>query len=1004
MTDQNTKNGNSNEKCVAIMLSDDPSKEDKFQGGAHARLAYTISELIKTDANGGKVIGLDGNWGTGKSTVIELLKDNLEGKDKTDKDKYHVFQYDTWEFEGDPLRINFLVKLAEDINENKKGWFKNTPDINKVIDNIAGTHIELIKEKPDIWLVIIVLISAVLLSVLGNFILDAQKGCTPLLPSSICNLNGLFLLGFFLNYLVPVAAFFILQEYYKEFGIQIPFAILQFIGLKNIPDINNKQREPNSIEFKKAFDRIVNQCLEANERKLIIVIDNLDRINPEKALSILSTLNIFTECNNSPCEDIENSVWNRLWIIIPYDREGLEKLWENSSRNNDHSVAISMINKMFQIRFFVPPLVLSNWQDYFSICLKEAFPNNHNDIEYFQTLKVYTNCIIPMAQSKNSKVDKSSPRDIKLFINQMGAIHRQWDSVNTVEHFPLHHIAYFVFLKLKEEYDPNNSIKNILLHKNFIEKNLIDIFEDNTILRNHLVTMYFGVEENLAYQHLLRPTIEDLILNRNFEDFATLEAVHQDVFWRVLDTIDVNSENLIPIYNLAFCIYKSELINNTKHIKYLEPLKKKLWFSTTSLRYINSFDETTALGMGALILIINQDDYGKNLIQSIPFPRTEVSTEDINEHIIKIKEIKPIYSNFIDKLKKLFEIVHPRYRDEKLISVQLNKYEFIELFAQISDQYELFNWFDLKSVPSKDEITDGVCKLINEGAYEKEYLNAIAFFLHENIQVDWAKIIDSLTDRLSKENFNFVGEMLETMWLLRSKPDVPNISDYVDKKLDTITIQKAHVLHHLYDCNREDYKDSYGAAWCLFIYIYKVTDVRPPDRNQTVGHSENGYKMVLPLFNEKLNDIFDEFYKIIEKYKAMEVLFKITTMNKDTRPMSGKVLRRIISEHQDNLIDYLPIDKINKYWISIFLLLGNDEFEKFIRKVINKHRKFFFDYENNLSPDSRNYLGWLEEKVKQLENDKTLEKIKNGITEDEYNELDSLKNRVNKSNNTRLKH
>jgi ABC-type Na+ transport system ATPase subunit NatA len=61
------------------LLSDFPLSGDEI-GGAHGKVASAIFDLISTE-KGGKVIGLEGKWGSGKSTIIEILS-NLFSKKK----------------------------------------------------------------------------------------------------------------------------------------------------------------------------------------------------------------------------------------------------------------------------------------------------------------------------------------------------------------------------------------------------------------------------------------------------------------------------------------------------------------------------------------------------------------------------------------------------------------------------------------------------------------------------------------------------------------------------------------------------------------------------------------------------------------------------------------------------------------------------------------------------------------------------------------------------------
>ena len=70
-----------NEKNIyPSFISKKPAQEDVFEGKPHKRLAETIAKLINREDNStldNKVIGLEGDWGSGKSTVIELLNKKL---------------------------------------------------------------------------------------------------------------------------------------------------------------------------------------------------------------------------------------------------------------------------------------------------------------------------------------------------------------------------------------------------------------------------------------------------------------------------------------------------------------------------------------------------------------------------------------------------------------------------------------------------------------------------------------------------------------------------------------------------------------------------------------------------------------------------------------------------------------------------------------------------------------------------------------------------------------
>ena len=73
--------------------------------------------------------------------------------------------------------------------------------------------------------------------------------------------------------------------------------------------------DPTSVEFEAVFRDLLDEALKDKGRKLLLVVDNLDRVEPSDALSIWSTLQTFLGHS-----DYQRPEWiNRLWVLIPYD-------------------------------------------------------------------------------------------------------------------------------------------------------------------------------------------------------------------------------------------------------------------------------------------------------------------------------------------------------------------------------------------------------------------------------------------------------------------------------------------------------------------------------------------------------------------------------------------------------------------------------------------------------------------------------------------------------------
>ena len=112
--------------------------------------------------------------------------------------------------------------------------------------------------------------------------------------------------------------------------------------------------DPTSVEFESVFHDLIGEALKRNDRKLLLVIDNLDRVQSSDALSIWSTMQTLLghSDNNKP------KWFDRVWVLIPYDSDAILRLWDNSdgfeSKSPNKTLTETFLDKTFQIRFRVP--------------------------------------------------------------------------------------------------------------------------------------------------------------------------------------------------------------------------------------------------------------------------------------------------------------------------------------------------------------------------------------------------------------------------------------------------------------------------------------------------------------------------------------------------------------------------------------------------------------------------------------------------------------------------
>lgn len=61
--------------CRTFLVRDEPATEDAFDG-PHRKVAEALVSILKED--GGRAVGLEGDWGSGKSTVVEIAREQLK--------------------------------------------------------------------------------------------------------------------------------------------------------------------------------------------------------------------------------------------------------------------------------------------------------------------------------------------------------------------------------------------------------------------------------------------------------------------------------------------------------------------------------------------------------------------------------------------------------------------------------------------------------------------------------------------------------------------------------------------------------------------------------------------------------------------------------------------------------------------------------------------------------------------------------------------------------------
>lgn len=505
------------------LLREEAEDRDAFKNHTHENVADALAVLIERE-RGGLTIGLEGSWGGGKSTVLKILRRKLT--------KSYFFFFDAWAHEGDSLRRVFLESLCDYFKCEFKGNENVVKEIDALQKEIDGRRVVTTTSttrKPTLMGILSVIAASA--ATLGVGVLSVSRDannhfCTWLLALSIALLSCPAILAVGWSITLAVRRWF---GSLKKFWTVDNWAFLQDSSINDQTRDVTEDDERSSVEFERFFGKIVDSVMSVDkEKQLVIAIDNLDRVNPEDSLRLWSTLQTFLQRRSV---EIANGDWfNRLWIVVPYDADGLNKLWNNDGSSPE--MVKSFMDKCFQIRVEVPRPLMSDWETFAKIKIEESlgkWPPEDKKI-VFEILR----------NTRAGILDIPTPRQIKNYINQVAVVrsHARIGISTAV-------IAYYVLSRYQEWHTTIDKDKheNETMGIEDVRKALLwghyPQFEHRAYLGENYTAMFagliFGVDATTGHELLIGSEIERALQSGDGKSLQKIEGIHKDGFWNVLD-------------------------------------------------------------------------------------------------------------------------------------------------------------------------------------------------------------------------------------------------------------------------------------------------------------------------------------------------------------------------------------------------------------------------------------------------------------------------------------
>lgn len=229
-----------------MILTDNETKVDLLNSEA---IATTIVKLITDRPNHPVTVGVHGDWGVGKSSVLEMIESNLGGQKET-----IVIKFNGWRFQGfEDAKISLIEGIVTELVD-KQSLFSKAKD--EVID--IYKRIDWLKAAKKVGGLAFTAITGIP----SNEIIQTVIGSIKKIATDPRNLAT--------------------KENLEQLVSEASSLLKPKDETKNIPK--------EIGEFRKSFDKLLEK---ANIKQLIVLVDDLDRCLPETAIETLEAIRLF---------------------------------------------------------------------------------------------------------------------------------------------------------------------------------------------------------------------------------------------------------------------------------------------------------------------------------------------------------------------------------------------------------------------------------------------------------------------------------------------------------------------------------------------------------------------------------------------------------------------------------------------------------------------------------------------------------------------------------------
>ena len=707
----------------------------------------TLSEIISKSKTP-FTIGLFGGWGVGKSSIIKTIEDKYNNDLGSD---VAVFTYDAWKYSNDSFRRTFLFELKEffklDISDSFKSFYE---DRSEDIDHKMAVN----KYSFGWWLTL----SPLLLFLV--FIFPAQTDV-----KIITSIIGVIL----------AIITTLLRETFVKYKVTISkqkvFAPEQFETIFDeiIKKITNKQNDN--------WEWITNIFWKPKKKtkKLVIVIDNIDRCHRDLAFELLLTIKNFLEQKG-------------VIFIIPIDELEIKKHIKKQGNNPNE-----FLRKLFNTTVSIKNISEGDLFDFakklnddykldfqieiISIVAQQFSKNPRKIIQFLNVLQ--TEILLSEKQEAKELIPIGSITSNLPFITKVLIIREEWPDL----YYVLKSNSYL----LENIYNNINVKEDIYSIDNFVlnseQRNFLR--RTNHIKPNHNNFELFFINKD-SFKDIPDKT-NNLVESNDIEEIKVQLENNEIKFDKLIEFIDTKFETafkrgelkttIVNLTSLVFGLSIDEELkkHSEKYIynssKFLGGFKsfisspkvnETLSFieSKYTLGFIKEYPSLSDNILKSFYTLINNFDNSQEIL--IDFIETFKDEPD------KLKKVSSKFSEYLSNDKKFATKIKPFLNDKGIIKNLIEVKLIDDYIDKIENNIENEDSNQKLELISLYNETIGLTKSQNKGVVTKltSFINSINDFIKLPFWLTKLKpFINNVDDTTERTNiYNFINTKHNWLW------------------------------------------------------------------------------------------------------------------------------------------------------------------------------------------------------------------------------------------------